>query len=461
MAITRSQMRRQLYRGGGIASVPRRQKYGLGGITQIGKPGGLVEPGISKYGMFDFITDPLKKVGERVRKIIPNEIANFAAKAAPFVAPFNPLAAGLMRGVGRYDKRGSLSDALKQGVMTYAGGQAARYLGGADMQTGFNPMSGMGPAGTSAWSTPIQPGGPIANTWSNLTGGSELAKEKAIRKAAGGEGLGKGTGLWDKAKGAWDAIPGGRLGKMGAVFAGGTGLALLADKIAGPKKPDETMQEYMTRRKSSVGEYLRFYYKRTNPLAGETEVQDFVDINTKEYASGGRVGYNIGSPREDLDAGAESIVYEGNMDPNKQMASDPSLEDSRNEMSLMLFGKPIHELNEQELELLNEHSRSGNQQSGIMQAAKGGRIGYNIGMGPAGLPGAPRMAPDGIEYDMRAGGGFQPLGAQEGKDDVNAKLAKNEFVFTADAVRAAGGGSVQKGAQRMYDTMKRLESRVA
>ena len=95
------------------------------------------------------------------------------------------------------------------------------------------------------------------------------------------------------------------------------------------------------------------------------------------------------------------------------------------------------------------------------KVAQGGRIGYNIGMGPAGLPGAPRMAPDGIEYDMRAGGGFQPLGAQEGKDDVNAKLAKNEFVFTADAVRAAGGGSVQKGAQRMYDTMKRLESRVA
>ena len=95
------------------------------------------------------------------------------------------------------------------------------------------------------------------------------------------------------------------------------------------------------------------------------------------------------------------------------------------------------------------------------EAAKGGRIGYNIGMGPAGLPGAPRMAPDGIEYDMRAEGGFQPLGAKEGKDDVNAKLAKNEFVFTADAVRAAGGGSVQKGAQRMYDTMKRLESRVA
>ena len=71
-----------------------------------------------------------------------------------------------------------------------------------------------------------------------------------------------------------------------------------------------------------------------------------------------------------------------------------------------------------------------------------------------------RNVKDGPEFDMRENGGFQPLGRQEGKDDVPAMLAKNEFVMTADAVRAAGGGSIQKGAQRMYDTMKKLESRV-
>ena len=95
-----------------------------------------------------------------------------------------------------------------------------------------------------------------------------------------------------------------------------------------------------------------------------------------------------------------------------------------------------------------------------MMAAKGGRIGYRMGMGPAGLPGIPRMAPDGMEYDMRMNGGFQGLGAKEGKDDVPAMLAKNEFVFTADAVRGAGGGDIELGPQRMYDTMKNLEKRV-
>ena len=65
------------------------------------------------------------------------------------------------------------------------------------------------------------------------------------------------------------------------------------------------------------------------------------------------------------------------------------------------------------------------------------------------------------ELDMRKTGGFVPIGVKEKADDVPAMLSKNEFVMTADAVRAAGGGSVQKGAQKMYDTMKKLESRVA
>ena len=67
---------------------------------------------------------------------------------------------------------------------------------------------------------------------------------------------------------------------------------------------------------------------------------------------------------------------------------------------------------------------------------------------------------DGMEMDLR-GGGFVPIGKAEKADDVPARLSKNEFVFTADAVRAAGGGSVDKGADLMYKTMKQLEDRVA
>jgi hypothetical protein len=65
----------------------------------------------------------------------------------------------------------------------------------------------------------------------------------------------------------------------------------------------------------------------------------------------------------------------------------------------------------------------------------------------------------GMEMDLR-GGGFVPLGAKEKADDVPARLSKNEFVMTADAVRAAGGGSVDKGADKMYKLMKGLEAQV-
>ena len=65
----------------------------------------------------------------------------------------------------------------------------------------------------------------------------------------------------------------------------------------------------------------------------------------------------------------------------------------------------------------------------------------------------------GKEMDLRKGG-FVPIGKKEKADDVPARLSKNEFVMTADAVRAAGGGSVNKGAKRMYDLMNKLEARV-
>ncbi len=66
---------------------------------------------------------------------------------------------------------------------------------------------------------------------------------------------------------------------------------------------------------------------------------------------------------------------------------------------------------------------------------------------------------NGKEMDLRKGG-FVPIGKKERADDVPARLSKNEFVMTADAVRAAGGGSVNKGAKRMYNLMNSLEARV-
>ena len=105
MPITRSQMRRQLRRSGGIMDVTPRENFGLG-----------------------------SKLKKFARKIIPNEIADIAVKAAPFVAPFNPAAAAAMAGIGGFDQTGSIGDSLKSAALTYGGGQLARYAGGAGFQ---------------------------------------------------------------------------------------------------------------------------------------------------------------------------------------------------------------------------------------------------------------------------------------------------------------------------------------
>jgi len=106
-------------------------------------------------------------------------------------------------------------------------------------------------------------------------------------------------------------------------------------------------------------------------------------------------------------------------------------------------------------------------------AANGGRIGYAYGSVDQGIMAAPQIAnmmgmPVGnprqnqqgvAELDYRDQGGFvPPIGVKERADDIPAMLSNNEFVFTADAVKNAGGGDPNVGAQKMYTLMKRLES---
>ncbi len=89
---------------------------------------------------------------------------------------------------------------------------------------------------------------------------------------------------------------------------------------------------------------------------------------------------------------------------------------------------------------------------------------YNLAEGgtPRKEPVAKKVMPlldmDGMEKDYRAEGGFVPIGRMEKADDVPARLSKNEFVFTADAVRNAGEGDIDKGAEVMYNMMKNLEA---
>ena len=97
---------------------------------------------------------------------------------------------------------------------------------------------------------------------------------------------------------------------------------------------------------------------------------------------------------------------------------------------------------------------------GSQFAADGGRIGYQEGgdAEPVAKKTMPLIDMDGKEKDYRETGGFVDMGRMERADDVPARLSKNEFVFTADAVRNAGEGDIDKGAEVMYNMMKNLEA---
>jgi hypothetical protein len=103
---------------------------------------------------------------------------------------------------------------------------------------------------------------------------------------------------------------------------------------------------------------------------------------------------------------------------------------------------------------------------GRMRYAMGNSVQQGIMVAPQiarqmGMPvGNPRMNEGGVpELDYRDEGGFvPPIGIKERADDIPAMLSNNEFVFTADAVKNAGGGDPNIGAQKMYTLMKRLES---
>ena len=99
--------------------------------------------------------------------------------------------------------------------------------------------------------------------------------------------------------------------------------------------------------------------------------------------------------------------------------------------------------------------------------AEGGRVNYAMGspeenaIQASGIMNLPlNQNPAGVtELDLRETGGFiPPVGVKEKADDIPAMLSNNEFVFTADAVKGMGDGDVNKGAERMYSMMKKLEN---
>jgi len=155
-------------------------------------------------------------------------------------------------------------------------------------------------------------------------------------------------------------------------------------------------------------------------------------------ANGGRIGFNMGGG---ADMGAPQMnnaqVTEEAITKIMQKMQDPNLTD---EDRAFLQARLQNFMPQQQMPMMGIEQ--------MPMLAMGGRINRAEG----GI-----MDLGGMEKDYRAEGGFVPIGREEKADDVPARLSVNEFVFTADAVRNAGGGDIDKGAEVMENMMKNLE----
>ena len=254
-------MPRQLRNKGGITSIIPREKYGIGSDLK------------------DFVRD-----------IIPNELADVAVKAAPFVAPFYPGTAALMRGIGRFDQRGSISDAIKQGTATYAFGKVAGKLGGAESGEGFfggqtYSMEGFreGPIGSLFQS---QQAAETAKTADDARKGFEGVKKLSDAT------IGKVPILRDLPPSIQDRI----------VFGGLTAAASYVYdafiKEEPPQEEGETIEQYLARRKENVGRKMRTYFD--NYFSFDKEYSQLDDAGRDAFVArynlsdGGRIGYQAG-----------------------------------------------------------------------------------------------------------------------------------------------------------------------
>ena len=285
------------------------------------------------------------------------------------------------------------------------------------------------------------------------------------------------------------------LGAVGKTIAG-----LGVGKIFGGMEPQEI--QALQSDPEALRQYLEQYYDNlnlpsvdtSNPnemAAYSTKKEDFLNRNMK--AGGGRMGYAegmkdptyTGNNMEDLPRGLQIDTTTSNPMP-KEKSLKENLEFVKEikggvapSTTIYMLKKYMDEALEKGQITKEQHIKMlmpffGETGEGVtrdferyeQKMAYGGRIKRAYGSDElveqaSGIEGLDiNINPKGVkELDLRETGGFiPPVGVKEKADDIPAMLSNNEFVFTADAVRAAGGGSVNKGAQIMYDTMKKLEN---
>ena len=195
--------------------------------------------------------------------------------------------------------------------------------------------------------------------------------------------------------------------------------------VARPGMPQKQMLSQNPQMKQTLMANKFAALKQNNPAKYNELVKTIRERQTIAMAKGGRVGYqNAGMVQPQVTQQQVAMIVTM-LKKGADMSTISSIVGIPQEQIQMIVSKI---------------------QQGIQQKAPGGIAGFKKG----GIP----------EIDYRDKGGFvPPIGRKERADDIPAMLSNNEFVFTANAVRNAGGGSVKEGAKKMYALMKKLEGK--
>jgi hypothetical protein len=536
-------MYRQLYMGGGIGSLDAGApsiKYegnirpqmtsapdpmdALNDLAMqlFGKPLDMLTP--SERQALDEYNSGMMAVGGRVnyglgsklksfaRKIIPNEISEIAVKAAPFVAPFNPLLAAGMAGIGGFDQTGRIGSSLKEGLLTYGGGQLARAVGGAGMQKGFNPFQGGNPFtfdNTGVMdrikmlgSSPIKSAGTDSNIYQNVKNRLGELIRSSTKTTGTGENKTTGTGENKDTKGGILDLLFGK-NNLFTTLLGGTAAKLSYDQ-------QKTLEERLRKEYEAYQSGASRFRER---MGDKSKLRGYevtgVPRTARDVVRAPAMGGGIMDSRMMYASGSEDLEYKGwkriylksndaaeshprHSEFIKRFAEETMGQDRSPEVRIKKavggdLSEPMSSFELQNLRagpdwyikrieaLMYEYDMDYDTAAEIAfdsdkyfelmpdGLAKGGRPGYALGdtaTMAAQAEGLPlRNNQVGItELDLRDSGGFiPPVGIKEKADDIPAMLSNNEFVFTADAVRGMGDGDVDVGAKRMYDIMKKLE----
>ena len=390
-----------------------------------------------------FLKKIFKPVSKVFDKIIPNEIK----PALPFAAAFAPFLLGPGAASGSAFQKLLFNPATRAGIMggLNIGSQLAQEGNEGELNllsTGIAALSGFGTAGgANQFLERLRPASNITEFAQQSAGdafrnrlisgaqkGVDFLQSSQSVLRPGGEALGLKSGITAAALPASQAVG-------DTMFAEATRFnkqQIIDDALAALDEGATNADRALAIRTAM----LQYGF-------GEDEITD--TIAAAGYKAGGRVGLRFGGIGEAID----KVEDEDIKDSVKMVADMPDMDlmDLIEEFEIIFKRKPMS------MEELKQFYRETYEMESPVRLKEKIKEKVTVEAKDGGL-----MDLGGKEMDLR-GGGFVPIGKKERADDVPARLSKNEFVMTADAVRAAGGGSVNEGAKRMYKVMNDLEAR--